>query len=60
MVVNWEVLSICCSSLLSFSILYADIVNFTPLTEELEPPELVNALNQLFGRFDELAKVAHK
>ncbi len=40
-----------------FSILYADIVNFTPLTQDLAPAELVRALNELFGRFDELAKV---
>lgn len=39
------------------SILYADIVNFTPLTAELQPEDLVRALNELFGRFDELAKV---
>ncbi|CAH1779963.1 unnamed protein product [Owenia fusiformis] len=38
------------------SILYADIVNFTPLTNELSPYDLVNALNELFGRFDQLAK----
>ena len=39
------------------SILYADIVSFTPLTANLEPQELVHALNQLFGRFDDIAKV---
>ncbi len=39
------------------SILYADIVNFTKLANELEPSDLVRALNELFGRFDELAKV---
>ena len=39
------------------SILYADIVNFTSLTTDLEPSELVMALNELFGRFDGLAKV---
>ncbi|KAK2180727.1 hypothetical protein NP493_430g04010 [Ridgeia piscesae] len=38
------------------SILYADIVNFTSLTTDLEPSELVMALNELFGRFDGLAK----
>jgi len=42
----------------NYSILYADIVNFTPLTSELEPSDLVRALNELFGRFDELAKVS--
>ena len=36
-------------SLLS-SILYADIVNFTPLSEKFTPPELVQILNKLFGK----------
>ena len=40
-----------------FSILFADIVSFTELTSELGSRELVAALNQLFGRFDALAKV---
>ncbi len=39
------------------SILYADIVNFTPLSEKLTASELVSTLNQLFGRFDQLAQV---
>ena len=43
--------------LLSCSILFADIVSFTELTGELGSRELVSALNQLFGRFDHLAKV---
>jgi class 3 adenylate cyclase len=38
------------------SILYADIVNFTPLAEKFEPPELVHILNKLFGKFDEIAR----
>lgn len=38
------------------SILYADIVNFTPLAAECTAPELVKMLNELFGRFDQLAK----
>ncbi|WAR11788.1 ADCY2-like protein [Mya arenaria] len=37
------------------SILYADIVNFTPLAAECTAPELVKMLNELFGRFDQLA-----
>lgn len=40
-----------------FSILYADIVNFTPLAAECTAEELVKMLNELFGRFDQLAKV---
>lgn len=39
------------------SILYADIVNFTPLSEKLTASQLVSTLNQLFGRFDQLAQV---
>jgi hypothetical protein len=43
--------------LYSFRILYADIVNFTPLSEKFTPPELVQILNKLFGKFDQLAQV---
>jgi class 3 adenylate cyclase len=39
------------------SILYADIVNFTPLSETLSAHQLVLTLNQLFGKFDQLAQV---
>ncbi|KAK9502709.1 hypothetical protein O3M35_011423 [Rhynocoris fuscipes] len=38
------------------SILYADIVNFTPLSEKLSASDLVRTLNELFGRFDQLAQ----
>ncbi|XP_076350937.1 adenylate cyclase type 2-like isoform X2 [Tachypleus tridentatus] len=38
------------------SILYADIVNFTPLSEQLSASDLVQTLNQLFGKFDQLAQ----
>ena len=41
----------------SSRILYADIVNFTPLSEKFTPPELVQILNKLFGKFDQLAQV---
>lgn len=40
-----------------FSILYADIVNFTPLSEQLSASSLVKILNELFGRFDQIAQV---
>ena len=40
-----------------FSILYADIVNFTPLSAECSAAELVKLLNELFGKFDNLAHV---
>ncbi|XP_043588764.1 adenylate cyclase type 2 isoform X1 [Bombus pyrosoma] len=38
------------------SILYADIVNFTPLSEQLSASNLVKILNELFGRFDQIAQ----
>ncbi|XP_058793557.1 adenylate cyclase type 2 isoform X2 [Phymastichus coffea] len=37
-------------------ILYADIVNFTPLSEQLSASDLVRTLNELFGRFDQIAQ----
>lgn len=40
------------------SILYADIVNFTPLSEQLSASDLVKTLNDLFGRFDQIAGVS--
>lgn len=44
--------------LLSFSILYADIVGFTRLASDCSPKELVIMLNELFGKFDQIAKVS--
>ena len=40
------------------SILYADICNFTPLTTTLEPYQLVQTLNDLFGKFDDAAEAS--
>lgn len=37
------------------TILFADLVGFTPLATRLKPIELVNLLNQIFSTFDELA-----
>ncbi|KAL3186598.1 hypothetical protein MRX96_027409 [Rhipicephalus microplus] len=37
-------------------ILYADIVNFTRLSEQLSASDLVQTLNELFGRFDQIAQ----
>ena len=38
------------------TIMFADIVGFTPLSARLKPIELVNLLNQIFSTFDELAQ----
>ncbi|MEB3292964.1 MAG: adenylate/guanylate cyclase domain-containing protein [Synechococcales bacterium] len=38
------------------SILFADIVNFTPLSEQLSPTELVGLLDELFSQFDRLVE----
>lgn len=39
----------------SASILFADVVNFTPISSTLSPSELVDLLNAVFHKFDELA-----
>lgn len=41
----------------SVSVLFADLVGFTPLAAKLEPRALVTLLNRIFSRFDELAAV---
>lgn len=38
------------------SILFADLVGFTPLTSTLAPEEVVHILNELFSRFDRAAR----
>ncbi len=38
------------------TILFADIVNFTPLSAQMSAKELVNLLNQIFSLFDRLAQ----
>ncbi|HSM81197.1 MAG TPA: adenylate/guanylate cyclase domain-containing protein [Nodosilinea sp.] len=38
------------------TILFADIVNFTPLAAQISPLELVNWLNQIFSAFDRMAE----
>jgi adenylate cyclase len=40
----------------SASILFADVVDFTPLAERLPPAEVVGILDQLFSRFDSLVE----
>jgi Adenylate cyclase, family 3 (some proteins contain HAMP domain) len=41
-----------------YSILFADIVGFTVLASQCTAQELVRLLNELFGRFDQLANVS--
>lgn len=38
------------------SILFADLVDFTPLTAELAPTEVVELLNEIFSQFDGLVE----
>jgi adenylate cyclase len=38
------------------SILFADVVDFTPLADRLRPTEVVNLLDHLFSHFDDLAE----
>jgi class 3 adenylate cyclase len=40
----------------SASVLFADLVGFTPFSERLSPDELVNILNEVFSRFDRLVE----
>lgn len=37
------------------SVLFIDIVNFTPIASTLTPEELVNLLNHIFNKFDEIS-----
>ena len=41
----------------SASILFADVVDFTPLAQRLSPAEVVGILDQLFSRFDTLVEL---
>jgi adenylate cyclase len=38
------------------SILFADVVDFTPLSDRLQPAEVVGILDHLFSHFDDLAE----
>jgi adenylate cyclase len=37
------------------AVLFADIVDFTPISEQLSPDQLVESLNSIFSEFDEIA-----
>jgi adenylate cyclase len=41
----------------SASILFADVVDFTPWSDRLEPAEVVGYLDRLFSHFDDLAEL---
>ena len=41
-----------------FSILYADIVNFTRMASDCTAPVLVRMLNELVGKFEQLAQAS--
>jgi adenylate cyclase len=41
----------------SASILFADVVNFTPLAQRLSPAEVVGTLDRLFSHFDTLVEL---
>lgn len=38
------------------TVMFADIVNFTQLSEEMSPNEMVHLLNEIFSEFDSLAE----
>jgi adenylate cyclase len=38
------------------SVLFADIVGFTEMSERISPPDLVQLLNKIFSRFDKLVE----
>jgi adenylate cyclase len=40
----------------SVTVLFADIVGFTPLSSEADPDDVVNMLNRVFSDFDDLAE----
>lgn len=40
----------------SASVLFADIVGFTPLTEKLDPAEMIELLNEIYSHFDHLVE----
>lgn len=42
----------------SCSIMYADVVGFTALSSQCTAQDLVRILNELFGRFDQLAQAS--
>lgn len=48
--------SIIADSFAEVTIMFADIVNFTPIAARLSAPEVVNLLNKIFSAFDQLAE----
>lgn len=61
----WSVLQqflLCSEDLLEthegVTILFADIVNYTVMTKQLNINDLLEVLNELFGRFDDASDVS--
>lgn len=48
-----EIIADACSEV---TVLFADIVDFTPLSERLQPQELVAVLDRVFGEWDQLVE----
>lgn len=46
-------------SFASVSVLFADLVGFTPMSSSMSPEALVGVLNDLFSEFDKLARQHH-
>jgi len=44
------------SAIAEATILFADIVDFTPMASQVSPTQLVNLLSQIFSSFDQLAE----
>jgi class 3 adenylate cyclase len=38
------------------TVLFADLVNFTPLSENMSPDRLIDMLNEIFSQFDQMVK----
>lgn len=39
------------------SVMFADLVGFTPLSEKLNPEDMIQALNEIYSKFDDLVEM---